>query len=205
MKGRFGIKKRNGFTLIEVLIAVAITSMIVAALYSTFFLSRKAVDAVDDSLVKLQESRAVLDAMKREIESAVYVREKTYTLFKLDDRDFYGKQASQLVMTTFAPLLPGLSKITYTVEEDEGKLVLRKKIDAAYGKPFETRSVALMEDIEAFTVEAGYNDKWVKTWDSAVSNEIPAQIRISVKIRTKKEENPFTISEIARPRIGKAL
>jgi general secretion pathway protein J len=198
-------KRKNGFTLIEVLLAVAITAIIITALYSTFFLSRRAVDTVDDSLVKLQETRAVLDVMKREIESAVYAREKPYTLFKLDDRDFYGKQASRMVVSTFTPLLPGISKITYTVEENDGKLMLMKKIDAAYGRPFDTRGVPLMEDIEGFTVEAGYNDKWVKTWDSAVSNGVPDQIRISVKIRIKKEEAPFTISDLAKLRVGRTL
>lgn len=197
-------KRKDGFTLIEVLLAVAITAIIITALYSTFFLSRKAVDAVDNSLVRLQETRAVLDVMKREIESAVYDKGKPYTLFKLDDRDFYGKQASKMVISTFTPLLPGISKITYTVEEDDGKLVLMKKVDAAYGRPIDTRSVPLMEDIEGFTVEAGKNDKWVKTWD-AVSNGVPDQIRISVKMRIKKEEEPFTISDLATLRVGNTL
>jgi prepilin-type N-terminal cleavage/methylation domain-containing protein len=194
----------TGFTLIEVLIAVAITAVIIAALYSTFFLSRRAVDAVDDSLIRLQETRAVLDIMKREIESAVCDKTRPYTLFKLDDRDFYGKQASQLVMTTFAPLLPGVSKITYAVEEKDGRLTLTKKIDAAYGKPVETRSIALVEDIDSFTVEAGFGDKWVKTWDGTASN-LPDEVRISVMIRAKKDENPVTISDVAKLRVGRAL
>ena len=196
---------KRGFTLIEVLIAVAIAAIIIAALYSTFFLSRKAVDAVDDSLVKLQECRAVLDAMKREIESAVFSMEKPYTLLRIDDRDFYGKQASQLVMTAFSPLLPGLSKITYTVDENEGKLTLRKKFDAAFGTPYKTRSVDLIEDVESFTIEAAYNDKWVKTWDSAASKSAPDQVRISVAIRIKKDENPMTLTDIAKLRVGKVL
>jgi len=201
-----GHPSKNGFTLIEVLIAVVITAIIVAALYSTFFLSRKAVDAVDDSLVKLQECRTVLDILKREIESAVYDKNKQYTLFKIDDRDFYGKQASQLVMTTFTPLSAGLTKITYVVEENDDKqLILRKKMDAVFGTPYETKSVDLIEDVESFSIEAQYIDKWVKTWDSTVSNGPPAQVRISVTVRTKKDETLFTISDIANWRVGRAL
>ncbi len=216
-RSRPALHPKKGFTLIEVLIAVAITAIIIAALYSTFFLSRKAVDAVDNSLVKLQECRAVLDVMKREIESAeteptVSLGQTVpfgqnpyaYTLFKIDDRDFYGKEASQLVMTTFSPFLPGLTKITYAVEENDGKLVLRKKFDAAFGAPYTTKSVDLIEDVESFTVEAAYNDKWVKTWDSSVSNT-PDQVRISVAIRIKKDENPITLTDTAKLRVGKML
>ena len=194
-----------GFTLIEVLVALAITSVIIAALYSTFFLSRRAVDAVDESLLKLQESRSVLDVMKREMESSLYQRDKPYTVFKLSDRDYYGKQASELSFTAFSPVIPGLARITYSVEEHEGKLTLRKKVTSASAPSSETGNMELMEDIREFSVEAGYSGKWVKTWDSGVSNTIPDEMRISVTLITKKEEAPFTVSDTVRTKIGKTL
>lgn len=200
---RLHIDEIDAFTFLEVLIAVAITSIIVAALYSSFFLSRKAVDAVDDSLLRFQECRSVLDVLKREIESSLCEVNKKYTVFKLDDRDFYGKQASRLVFTTFSPLRPGLAKITYTVEEHEGKLKLTKKIDPAFGRSVETKSTDLIENLESFTVEAGYKGKWVKTWDSAMTSTTPEEIRISLMTVPKEGDSPVTVSEIARPRIGK--
>ncbi len=195
----------QGFTLLEVLIAVAISSVIIAALYSSFFLSRRAVDAVDDSLVRIQEVRAVLDTMKREIESAVYRKDKAYTVFKVDDRDFYGKQASQMLFTSFSSLLPGLAKINYTVEESGETLMLKKQISPAFGPPAVTKSTELVENIESFTVEAGLGDKFVKTWDGGAGGNIPDEIRISLKLYAKKGDPPITVSEIARPRCDKQL
>jgi len=200
----------QGFTLLEVIVALGISVIVMTALYSTFFLSRKAVDAVDDSLLRLQESRALLDTIKREMESALYdsskvANGKAYTLFKLEDRDFYGKETSRLSFTTFSPLVPGLAKIDYFVEEGDGKLVLKKKIGSAFTQTGEPKSVELMEDVEAFTVEARYGDNWVKTWDSAASNSMPEEIRVSVKVNTKKGETPFMVYEVARPRYGTLL
>ena len=195
----------EGFTLLEVLIALGISVIIMTALYSTFFLSRKAVDAVDDSLLRLQESRALLDTIKREMESALYERVKPYTFFKLEDRDFYGKQASRVSFTSFSPLIPGLAKIDYSVEEDDGKLVLKKRIGSAFTQAGEPKSVELMENLESFTVEVRYGDKWVKTWDSAESNSMPEEIRVSVKVSEKKGETPFMVYDVARPRYGKPL
>jgi general secretion pathway protein J len=200
----------KGFTLIEVLVALGISVIVMTALYSSFFLSRKAVDAVDDSLLRLQESRALLDIIKREMESALYDQSKiangkAYTLFKLEDRDFYGKQASKVSFTSFSPLVAGLAKIEYSVEEDDGKLVLKKRIGSAFTKTGEPKSIELMEDIESFTVEARYGDKWVKTWDSAQSSSMPEEIRVSVKVFTKKGETPFMAYDVARPRYGKQL
>ncbi|HUO76426.1 MAG TPA: type II secretion system protein GspJ [Thermodesulfovibrionales bacterium] len=195
----------QGFTLLEVLVALGISAIIMTALYSAFFLSRKAVDAVDDSLLRLQESRALLDIIKREMESALYESVKPYTLFKLEDRDYYGKQASRVSFTSFSPLIPGLAKIGYSVEEGDGKLVLKKSIGSAFAKTGEPKSIELMEDVESFTVEARYGDKWVKTWDSAESNSMPEEIRVSVKVYTKKGETPFMVYDVARPRYGKPL
>ncbi|HYA13014.1 MAG TPA: prepilin-type N-terminal cleavage/methylation domain-containing protein, partial [Syntrophales bacterium] len=64
--------KTQGFTLIEVLIAIAIMAVVLIALYNTFDLAGRAVFGVDRSLVKLQEARAFVDTLKREIESAFY-------------------------------------------------------------------------------------------------------------------------------------
>jgi len=126
-------------------------------------------------------------------------------VFKVDDRDFYGKQASQLLFTSFSPVLPGLVKIQYTVEEKEGKLVLGKKISPAFGAEGGAKSTELAEDVESFTVEAGTSDRLVKTWDSAAAGSMPDLIRISMKVYTKKGESPLALSEIARPRCDKPL
>lgn len=199
----------EGFTLLEILIALGISVIVMTALYSAFFLSRKAVDAVDDSLLRLQESRALLDTIRREMESALYDQTKisngkAYTLFKLEDRDFYGRQTSRVSFTSFSPLVAGLAKIDYFVEEDNGKLVLKKKIGSAFAQINEPKSVELMEDVESFTVEVRYGDKWVKTWDSAESGR-PDEMRISVKVFAKKGETPFLVYDIAKWRYGKTL
>lgn len=201
----------RGFTLIEILVALAILSVIITALYSTFFLSHKAINAVDDSLVRMQEARTMLDVIKIEIEAAVYSGDKKYTLFKLEDRDFYGRQASQLSFTAFSPLRPGLSKITYAVEEDKGRLVLRKKLISAFTQTPETKGMDLMEGLASFTVEARYQDQWVKTWDSALNYGIPDEVKITVTILNREKDKkqgsgtPYSISDIATPRIGKTI
>lgn len=209
------ITYNKGFTLIEVMVAFAIFAILLATLYSAFFLSHRAVDAVDESLIQLQESRAALDTMKKELESSLFSKDKAYTLFKLKDRDFHGRQASQLDFTAFSNLLPGVSKINYIVDEDKGKLILKKNITSAYTqspgykiKEDKPKYIDLIENLEAFTVEAKYKEKWVKTWDGSLNNDIPEEIRISLKIITKKNNGAnelFTISDTIKPRIGKPV
>ncbi|MFA4916621.1 MAG: prepilin-type N-terminal cleavage/methylation domain-containing protein [Syntrophales bacterium] len=202
---------RRGFTLLEVLIAFAVTSVLLTALYSTFALSHRALGVIDESLLKLQESRFFVDTLKREIESGLYSADKNYSFFKMDDRDYYGRQTSQLFITCFSPLVTGLSRINYTVEERNGNLVIKKHIIPAFSEPLENKGVDMLEEIESFTLEARSGDSWVKTWDSTLSKSIPDEVRISVTIlirnKDKREDcgTPFFISDIARPRIGKKI
>ena len=199
---QMGWRGGGGFTLIEVLIAVAILSIVLAAIYSTFFLSQRAIEGMDESMGKLQESRRALDILKRELDSVKFVSGDGNTFFRMLDRDVFGKQASQLVFTTFSILRPGLSRIVYSIEEKDGKLNLYKKVESPYSAE-ETEGVDIFEDLEDFTVEAKYKDKWVKTWDTDISKSMPDEIRISLSIMIKGKK--VTLSDISRPRVGRSV
>ncbi|MFO7667572.1 MAG: prepilin-type N-terminal cleavage/methylation domain-containing protein [Desulfobacterales bacterium] len=202
---------QEGFTLLELLIAIAIMSAVLVALYHTFFLSHRALLSMDNSLLKLQESRSFVDTLKREMESVFYSPDNRFCVFKMDDRDFYGRQTSRIVMTSLSPLINGMAKITYGVEEISGRLIITKEMVPAMSQPSESRKVDLLEDVESFTLEGKYGDRWVKTWDSSLAKSIPDEIRISVTLFITKEEkqdrtrDSFSISDIAKPKIGKRL
>jgi len=201
----------RGFTLLEVLVAVGIFSLVLVALYTTFFLSYRALDVADKSLLKLQEARFFLDTLKREIESAVYSENKPYTVFKIDDRDYYGRQTSQIIVTSLSPFIKGLSNIKYAVVERDGRLIIIKSMTTAFTHASEDKGMDLLEDVASFTLEVKLNDMWVKTWDSRLTKSVPEEVKITLEvfIKDKGKEGdsrmPFSISEIARPRIGRTI
>ena len=200
--GKNNIRNARGFTLLEILIATAIMAAILAALYGTFFIAYRATFDVQESLVKLQEARAFVDTLKREIEASLYLSEKPYCAFKLEDRDHFGRPTSSLLMTTSSPLIKGLARINYAVEEKNGGLTLTKNMASAFSQTVEDNPIDLIENIESFSLEAKLNDRWVKTWDSALIKAAPEEVRIIVTIRLK---TPFTLFETAKLRIGKAI
>jgi general secretion pathway protein J len=214
---KYCIRKRElqeisrGFTLIEILTAIAITAMVLITLYSTFILANRALFNADQSLVKLQESRALVDTLKREIESASYSKDNPYCVFKLDDRDFYGRQASSLTVTSSSPLIKGLANINYAVEERNGILVITKSMVSALSQSAETNRMDLLEDIETFTLQAKYQNVWVKTWDSSLSKIAPGEVKIILTIRMKNREGKdkdamsYSIFETAKVRIGTSI
>jgi len=71
--------RENGFTLVELLIAMTIGLIILAALSSTFLLQRKTYDVQEQIVEMVQTARAAMDMMTREIRMAEYdPRKKDY-------------------------------------------------------------------------------------------------------------------------------
>ena len=198
-------QSKTGFTILEVLVAITVTSIVVTGLYTAFSFSQKAVGAVDESLLALQESRVTLDTLKRELEAVFYSQDKTYSFLKISDRDYYGRQSSDVSFTAFSPLIPGLSRIGYSIVKEGEKLSLRKKITSAYSLSGDNRGIDMIEDLDSFTVEAKYNDNWVKTWDSSLIKDIPDEVRITIVVITGDRRERITMSDIARPRSGKPI
>jgi prepilin-type N-terminal cleavage/methylation domain-containing protein len=200
---RSSLDTEGGFTLLELLIATALLAIILTALYSTFFLSRKAIDGLDESLIKLQECRNVLDVIGREAESLLYLRTNSHSFFKLEDRDIYGEQTSRLSFTGFSPLTYGLSAISYYVEEKDGVLTLYKKMENPYHPDDAVKGVDLIDGIGSFGVEIKQADKWVRTWDTVETGTLPTEIRITITATIKGR--PVSLFETVRPMIGGVL
>lgn len=183
--------------------ALTLISIILGAIYGTFFLSHKAMEGMDQSLVRLQECRMAMDMICREIESTSSGKDRKDFVFKIEDRDLYGKQASRLTLRAFSPLAPGEVAISYYVEEIDGKLTLLKKMDTFHRSGTEEEALEIIEEIEAFTVEAREGDRWVKTWDVAETKAIPEEVRITITALLKDRRLSFF--ERARPRIGREI
>lgn len=192
-----------GFTLMEVLVAFALLAVILGALYSTFFLSHKAMEGMGDWLIKLQECRMLMDTMSREADSILFGGEVQNPVFKLEDRDAMGKQASRFTFQAFSPLMPGLSLISYHADERDGKLVLYKEVQSAYRSAVAPEKIEMVEDLEAFSVEAMDDGRWVKTWDGSGRKAIPSVLRFTITILAK--DRKVTLSEIGKLKIGNSI
>jgi general secretion pathway protein J len=202
----------NGFTLIEVLISLAILVIVLGAVYSSFFSVQRAIERFDSISLKYHEARTALDIMRREIESALIKNpefsnddseeEKVRAVFILKDRDIFGKSTSSIELTAFSFKGSRLNTISYFVEEKGGKLDLfKKESPSIFGAKEYTSDI--IEGIESFTIETLYKDKWIRTWDTENTDRLPDTVRVSIEF----DDNGKTVklTEYASPKIGKKL
>ncbi len=211
--------RTGGFTLIEVLISLAILTIILGAAYSSFFTVQRALERYDTVSLKYHETRTALDLMRREIEGAFLKNPggpgfgKNQAAFVIEDRDIFGEPTSRLHLTAFSFRGSGLTTLSYYVQENNGSLTLVKDDSPAFRPLTDTvqantlsgtaYTLEMIEDIEGFTVEILFRNEWVRTWDTKQTGRLPDIVRFSIEFNDNGKQVKLT--EYARPRIGKTL
>ncbi len=158
---------------------------------------------LDDSLLKLQECSTANDIMTREGESILYKPANASSFVKVEDKDFYGKQASRLTFTAFSPLFSGIALISYYVEVKVGVLTLFKKMDNPYKPGNNAKGEELIEGLESFAVEVRDGNKWVKTWDTSETKQTPLEIRITITAKIK--DRTVSFFDTVRPKMDRTI
>jgi general secretion pathway protein J len=198
----------TGFTLIEVLVTLTLLTIVLGALYSSFFSVQRATERFDNVSLKYHEVRTTLDIMRREIEGSLLKNPgeedetKPKAAFLIKDRDIFGKNTSSLDFMSFSFKGSRLNAISYYVKAKE-KILNLHKTEKPSVLESEGYAMEVIEEIEGFTVETRFNNKWVKTWDTANTDQLPEMVKISIEFNDN--DKMVTLTEYARPRVGKQL
>ncbi len=189
--------KQAGFTLIEILIAIAIGGIIIGITYATFFLVQRVVEEETQAIVKMEEAINLLQTIRTEIESAYIKAEDFNTIIKIEVKKIKDKEFSEITFTTHAGAY-GLQKVIYKVEEINNNFLLIRESGIYHKKPIS--KIAVLEEIEDFKIIAKNEGKDFKTWDTSFTGKCPELIKIILEFKnqSKKEE----LIQIVKPRLG---
>jgi general secretion pathway protein J len=202
------ISRNNGFTLLEVLIAVVLLGILAGALYGSYFGVVRARERSAEGMESRRELGATLDLIRREVSSAMYNRNDKRLRFVVEDRDNFGVPSSTLELTTLT-LVPsdqsrnesGIVVVRYRMAEKNKKRILTvQERDLIFDGPAAVPAYPQMERISAFLVECYDGSKWVKSWDTAINGTLPKQMRVTVQV--EEEGRPVEFSVLATPRIS---
>lgn len=195
---------QQGFTLLELLLALTLLVILVGALYGSYFALFKGREAASAGMESRRELRTTLDLLRRELSGILYRRNDKRFHFIVEDRDLYGKPASTLSFTAIAPPESGGSTVSdqvnilYRIVEDKEKMILARQARDLHFSA-EALRYPQIERVEGFLVECRSGDKWVKSWDSAINMSLPTAVRVTVTVR--EDDKPVSYSIIATPRV----
>ncbi len=181
--------RRGAFTLIEIMVAIAIFGMIVAAIYSTWVLILKASRVGQEAAAQNQRERITM----RTIEDALTCIQSFQASMKYY---YFVVQNGDQPMLSFTARVPGtfprngrfgdfnLRRLTFTVEagpDSEKDLVLRQNPILMDVDPDEqSNPLVLARNVRNFAIECLDTNKgeWVTEWD--YTNSIPPQVRYTL-------------------------
>jgi general secretion pathway protein J len=194
----------KGFTLLESLVALALVSLMGAVLYSTYFGLTRAREKASAGMESFRELRTTLDNLKMEIASVFFNRNNKRLHFIVEDRDSFGKPASNLILTTISPsggithVGSDLVEIKYFPREKEGKMLLTRQVKDVYLSP-KPIPYPRMEELEGFLVECFDGQRWVRSWNTDLTGGLPKAVKVTIRIKDGGRTVDF--STISYPKV----
>ena len=206
--------RRRAFTLIEVMVAIAIFALLVTAVYSTWVLIIKAAQVGQEAAAQVQRERITI----RTIEDSLTCIQSFQA--SMQDYQFLVEngQSPQLSFVARVPdVFPrngrfgdfNLRRLTFTVEavsDSERDLVLRQHPILMDVDPAEQSTpLVLARNVQDFIVQCWDTNAmdWADTWDS--TNSLPPMVRVTLalgsNLKDKSANGPALVitREIAMP------
>ncbi len=170
--------KCRGFTLIEILMALAIFSSILVLLLSAFTGAARTREMLADRYGKSRQKAMAVDRFGTDIAGAVSATKLTDSHMSSHEDTFSGQPGATFAFTAFAPasdaserLSSGLVKIRYfpKVSSDAGYLdIYREQSDLAQiENRLPIRETRIARRIKGFRVELFDGSTWQKEWPPA--------------------------------------
>jgi len=97
---RCGAARRTGFTLIEIILAIAITGFIMTVVYATLFATIRARDRIEKEGLTAKIGPAILDMIERDVAGAFCWNIHRNDIFFGEDRNISGEPADEFHMVT---------------------------------------------------------------------------------------------------------
>ncbi len=181
------LKTQNGFTLIEVTIAMTLFALMAMILYGAFYLGHRAVDKAQIRSEESQRLRSVVDLLAGYIRSAYPYRPSLK-----DPSIFFSGEENRL---TFVSALSsgmggrGMSEISISwggEGDGSGLLTLAEKIPVRVESEGDSggyrNSVVLGQGVRGFRIEylepQSEEERWVEQWDGRERKLLPRAVRL---------------------------
>lgn len=175
-------KATLGFTLVEVMIALFILSIIFSILYSSFFPTQKVIRNIEKRREEWKVLETGLHILSNDIRTISLPASNAISLFK--GNDTYTRQP----MITFSAYtsfqsdgIGRLRKVAYNIEEDldeRGTFILRRLLYKGSEEIIEDE--VLIDGLEE--IEFSYFDgkDWKERWDAKDSDNLPKGVKVSI-------------------------
>jgi type II secretion system protein J len=202
-----GTHDERGFTLIEVLLAIAITATVMVTVATTFHVMLNARDVVDELAESTEAGPRILNLIERDLQGIWTYNVKDNVVFRGRDMDVGGRDADRMdfLTTTDAvgfvldlqnvPRKPTICEVGYWFKPNaryRDVFEMWRREDPMIDDDLISQgSFQLVHDrVKSFKVtyyrELGYEAKEELEWNSSVEDRLPKRIKVEFTIERKR-------------------
>lgn len=200
-----------GFTLLEIMVALIVASMVLGAVYGIVNGVSSAKQELDYESEGFQQARVLFGRMSREIRSAYFVGGRSGTLLRggLDAHQHFFLELTTTATSPNLPVAAGISWVRYELRNDPDVappllLLARQERSLLPGgdarQPMENR---LSNGVYAFRIQFFNGDSWQDEWDTTQQGRLPQMIKLYLEIEVAGKRMPF-MTTVALPQVAGA-
>ncbi|MBN2314097.1 MAG: prepilin-type N-terminal cleavage/methylation domain-containing protein [Sedimentisphaerales bacterium] len=213
-------RSKNGFTLVEILIAMALIATILSMVYGSFFATSRSAQDCQARISMCQQGRTALDQMARQIRCAYIgtakdeklqetatqqkrvVREEGMNYFTGNGNASNGEILHFVTTYGFTEgekkPTKGLFEVTYRLDRREDALFLnQRRFVGITNKTQKMDWKLIAKDIEYLELEFFDGRKWQRRWDDEDEKKLPSAVRMEIGCRDE-DNRQYTYRTVAQ-------
>lgn len=190
-----GRAKRRAFTLLEMVVATALTAVLAGSLYATLYIAFKARRSASSAVEEVRKVELAIELIRADIQSAVVPSGVLAGAFVGDEgTDTFGRVCDALLLHCTAPgpeLAEGTGDVRMVelaceqAEEGTG-LVLVRRVTTNLLAPTtrEPQEEVLCRGVYAFGLRYFDGTDWQDNWDSSTQdNVLPSAVEVTLQLQ----------------------
>lgn len=182
----------RGFTLLEVLLAITILSVIVAAVYGSFSTAGSSIERAEELRDRTDRARALISRLTNDITNACYVAgmNETFLVGRKAEGDLEGQRFDSIHLTTLTNWRRPDSKelelweVGYFFQDrpsDNARVLLRreKRELSREVPPLEGGTdYELTDTVQGLLLRYADGSKWTDEWDTRKQGRLPKAVEV---------------------------
>ncbi len=202
------VTSRKGFTLLEMLVAMTLMSMLAASLYASLHVAFRGRRAAERGMEPPARAAAALRMLREDIESATVPTGLLAGEFVGEDaQDERGREADVLTFHALArdqwagdppsPIVNVEIAVSADDETGEGTLVRRVTANLLAPEAQDPIEEVLCRRVSALDVTFFDGTDWLESWDSTTAGDVlPLAVRLTISLETEDEEEDYVVSRV---------
>ncbi|HKK01512.1 MAG TPA: type II secretion system protein GspJ [Desulfuromonadales bacterium] len=191
----------KGFTLVEILVAIAIIAILLSTVYGIFSSVSKARQKLETEGQTYQLARVIFERLGRELQGAYYVTTNLHSEFAggltEDGRPFL--ELSTTASTPQGGKLTGIAAVRYELQPDpqspagekQSQELMRTEVPLFEVPDPNAKPYRLARGISKLTFRFYRDGKWQPSWNAQNDGGLPEMVEVTLVLGTGKDATPF--------------